>query len=472
METDGVAASLKVEGSEGVLGVEKEKPKKRRRTAKIDEPEHASTSGIKVEAKGSLKSQKGMAGGKEEERQAAAEDVKPIKKPKAKRGPLGYAVVGDDVSDTPADRRARLKVAKQSGSGPQDVGALPAVLETEVARICEELGDERLGMTAPWTRQGNAVGGLRWWTGCHTSTAGGMERAVINAAAIGCRAFAMDTRCKMRWESPPLTEEMIAAFKAACQKFGFGPDQILPHGSYLINLASPDPEMAKKGYTGFLTELQRCESLGLSLYNFHPGSTTGLCSHEESMDRIADFINQALQATKGVTVVLENMSSVGNIVGGRPWHLRYIIDRVEDKSRIGFCIDTCHLFSSGLDLRTVEECEATFKEIDDVVGLQYLKGMHINDSKTPFDSHRDRHENIGRGSIPISAFQWIMNNPDFQGIPLIMETPVQEREPPVDYKKSLQNDCICWKDGTAPYGVGTDRRDVMLLNSLGKEPSI
>ena len=259
--------------------------------------------------------------------------------------------------------------------------------------------------------------------GAHVSSSGGVQNAPLNAAAIGATAFALFTKNQRQWHSAPLTEQNISLFKENCAKVGISPDHILPHDSYLINLGHPTEEGLEKSRSSFLEEMQRCEQLGLKLLNFHPGSHLKEISVEACLDRIAESINITLDKTKGVCAVIENTAGQGSNVGNRFEELKYIIDRVEDKSRVGICIDTCHAFAAGYDLTTVEQCEKTFALFDEVIGYQYLKGIHLNDSKKGVGSKVDRHENIGNGEIGVSAFDWIMKNPHFDNIPLILETP-------------------------------------------------
>ena len=259
--------------------------------------------------------------------------------------------------------------------------------------------------------------------GAHVSSSGGVQNAPLNAAAIGATAFALFTKNQRQWHSAPLTEQNISLFKENCAKVGISPDHILPHDSYLINLGHPTEEGLEKSRSSFLEEMQRCEQLGLKLLNFHPGSHLKEISVEACLDRIAESINITLDKTKGVCAVIENTAGQGSNVGNRFEELKYIIDRVEDKSRVGICIDTCHAFAAGYDLTMVEQCEKTFALFDEVIGYQYLKGIHLNDSKKGVGSKVDRHENIGNGEIGVSAFEWMMKNAHFDNIPLILETP-------------------------------------------------
>ena len=263
--------------------------------------------------------------------------------------------------------------------------------------------------------------------GAHVSASGGVENAVKNAKDIGATAFALFTKNQRQWIAPALTAEQIATFKEAMAEAGFNASQILPHDSYLINLGHPDEDGLQKSRESFFEEMQRCELLGLDRLNFHPGSHLKRISEEGSLDRIAESINMALERTKGVTAVLENTAGQGSNLGYKFEHLAYIIDRVEDKSRVGVCLDTCHSFAAGYDLRTKEACDATFAEFDRIIGFKYLRGMHLNDAMRPLGSRIDRHSPMGEGEIGIECFKYIASDPRFDNIPLILETPDEER---------------------------------------------
>ncbi len=263
--------------------------------------------------------------------------------------------------------------------------------------------------------------------GAHVSAAGGVDNAPANAHAIGATAFALFTKNQRQWVAKPLTTGEIDAFRKACDTYGYRPEQILPHDSYLINLGHPEEEALEKSRAAFLDEMQRCELLGLDRLNFHPGSHLQKITEEESLDRIAESINIALDKTRGVTAVIENTAGQGSNLGFRFEHLRYLIDRVEDKSRVGVCIDTCHAFAAGYDLRTAEACDATFAELDRVVGFNYLKGMHLNDAMKILGSRVDRHTPLGEGMIGMECFRYIARDKRFDGIPLILETPDEAR---------------------------------------------
>lgn len=263
--------------------------------------------------------------------------------------------------------------------------------------------------------------------GAHVSAAGGVDNAPANAHAIGATAFALFTKNQRQWMAKPLTAAEIDAFRKACDTYGYTPGQILPHDSYLINLGHPEQEPLEKSREAFLDEMKRCELLGLDRLNFHPGSHLQKITEEESLDRIAESINIALDSTHGVTAVIENTAGQGSNLGFRFEHLRYLIDRVEDKSRVGVCIDTCHAFAAGYDLRTDEACDATFAELERVVGFNYLKGMHLNDAMKILGSRVDRHTPLGEGMIGMACFRYIARDKRFDGIPLILETPDEAR---------------------------------------------
>lgn len=261
--------------------------------------------------------------------------------------------------------------------------------------------------------------------GAHVSASGGVEFAPVNAQEIGANAFALFTKNQRQWVSKPLTEESIRLFKENCDKFGFEPEYILPHDSYLINLGHPEEEGLEKSRAAFLDEMQRCEQLGLKLLNFHPGSHLKKMSVEDCLTRIAESINLALEKTNGVTAVIENTAGQGTNLGSEFWQLKYIIDRVGDKSRVGICLDTCHTFTAGYDL--ADEYDKVFDEFDKKVGFNYLRGIHLNDSKKELGSHVDRHDSIGVGLIGRPFFERLMKDPRFDNMPIILETPDESK---------------------------------------------
>lgn len=257
--------------------------------------------------------------------------------------------------------------------------------------------------------------------GPHVSASGGVEQAPLNATAVGATAFALFTKNQRQWLSVPLTATSISAFRKNCEEGGFEPRFILPHDSYLINLGHPTAEGLEKSRTSFLDEMHRCEQLGLTMLNFHPGSTLKEIDDEACLDRIAESINIALDQTAGVTAVIENTAGQGSNMGFSFYHLAHIINKVEDKSRVGICIDTCHTYTAGYDLR--DNYEGVWKEFEDVVGIDYLRAIHLNDSKKPLASRVDRHDSIGVGLLGMNFFRNMMHDSRFNNIPLILETP-------------------------------------------------
>ena len=273
------------------------------------------------------------------------------------------------------------------------------------------------------------------FVGAHVSASGGVYNAPLNAMEIGAKAFALFTKNQRQWVAKPLESETIEKFKANLQKSGILPKHVLPHDSYLINLGHPEVEKLEKSRAAFIDELDRCAQLGLDRLNFHPGSHLAKVSKKDKenrevmqpiedvcLDTIAESINIALDKTSGVSAVIENTAGQGSNLGWRFEHLAHIIDKVEDKSRIGICIDTCHMFTAGYDIRTREAYDKTWGDFDKIVGRKYLMGMHLNDSKPPLGSHVDRHHSLGKGEIGLDAFCFIMNDERMDDIPLILET--------------------------------------------------
>lgn len=267
------------------------------------------------------------------------------------------------------------------------------------------------------------------YIGAHVSAAGGVEQAPANAQRIGATAFAFFTRNQRQWHAKPLSARSIDDFLRVCEAAGYVPERVLPHDSYLINLGHPDRDALSKSRAAFLDEMRRCEQLDLCMLNFHPGSHLGLVDEATCLATIADSINWVLERTSGVSAILENTAGQGTNLGFRFEQIARIIDRVDDRSRVGVCLDTCHTLAAGYDLTSVRACEATFAEFERVVGFRYLRGMHLNDSKRPLGSRVDRHESLGDGALGMTVFQYLMADPRFDDIPLILETPVPERWP-------------------------------------------
>lgn len=261
------------------------------------------------------------------------------------------------------------------------------------------------------------------YIGAHVSVAGGVQNAPLEAASIGAKAFALFTGFSSRWSSKMISPEGIEQFKANCEAGGYNPNVILPHDNFLINLGSPDAQKLAMSRKSFLEEFQRCEQLGLSMLNFHPGSHLNELSEEECLARIAESINITLDKTKGVSAILESTAGQGTNLGYRFEHLAEIISRVEDKTRIGVCVDTCHTHSAGYDLETAEGYRQTWKEFDEIIGKDYLKAIHLNDNKRKLGSRIDRHEEIGKGTLGMEFFRRFVNDPRFDNMPIILETP-------------------------------------------------
>ena len=269
---------------------------------------------------------------------------------------------------------------------------------------------------------------LRMFLGAHVSASGGVQNTPPAALHIGANAFAMFLKSQRKWENPPLKDEHHVGFLSACKDNSYDQaSHVLPHGSYLVNLAQMEPEKAKQAYGGFIDDLERCEKLGIRYYNFHPGWTGG-APRNEAIGRIANNINTAHKATIKVIPVLETMAGSNNVIGSTFADLAAIIDGVHDKSRIGVCLDTCHVFAAGYDLRSSSTFRAVLDDFDRTIGMQYLKALHINDSKAPFGSHRDLHQNIGLGFLGLRAFYNVMNEPRFENLPMVLETPIDHKD--------------------------------------------
>ena len=261
------------------------------------------------------------------------------------------------------------------------------------------------------------------YIGAHVSASGGVSNAILNAEAIGANAFALFTRNQRSWVSKPLSQEEINGFKQLLKERGVEPQYVLPHDSYLINLGSPDEETLQKSRAAFLDEMKRAEQLGLTMLNFHPGSHLNKISEEECLDQIAREMNAALAQTKGVTAVIENTAGQGTNLGWKFEHIARIIEGIDDKSRVGVCIDTCHTLAAGYDLSNEMGYQFCFDDFENIIGLQYLRAIHLNDSKKGSGSHVDRHETLGNGFLGKEFFVRFMHDPRFDNMPIILETP-------------------------------------------------
>ncbi|KAL5350623.1 DNA-(apurinic or apyrimidinic site) lyase [Pseudogymnoascus australis] len=287
----------------------------------------------------------------------------------------------DEEEEKVTEKPAKKAVKKRKTKEEAENDAMPIAVRTAVATLKRKM-----------------------YIGAHISAAGGVQNSLPNALHIGANSFALFLKSQRKWTSPPLSQSSTTDFLSLSKQHSYDPSRhILPHGSYLVNLAQADPEKAEQAYTCFLDDLSRCEALGIKLYNFHPGNTGG-APRAEAIARIASMLNRAHKATKSVVTLLENMAGAGNVVGARFEDLRDVIRLIDDKSRVGVCIDTCHAFAAGYDLRTPASFAATMAEFDDVVGASYLRALHLNDSKTPLGSRRDLHANIGTGFLGLRAF--------------------------------------------------------------------
>jgi len=355
---------------------------------------------------------------KEEE---IADEKSPLKQAKAK--PRGKTVKVEEGQgkgrETPRRGIDKEAIGEKGDEEDADEGAQKK--STRKRKTKEEKEAEAMPLA---TR----THGLSMFVGAHVSCAKGVQNSVTNCVHIGGNAFAMFLKSQRKWENPPLQDEHREQFRLECGDHKFdATSHILPHGSYLVNLAQEEPQKASQAYGAFLDDMNRCEALGIKLYNFHPGST-GPQPRPSAIGRIAKALNRAHAATKTVVPVLETMASGGNVVGSTFEDLRDIIDLVDDKTRIGVCLDTCHVFAAGYDLRTPEAFGSTLHHFDEVIGIKYLRALHINDSKAPYASHRDLHQNIGLGFLGLRAFHNIMNEKRFEGLPLVLETPINTKD--------------------------------------------
>ncbi|KAM0446942.1 hypothetical protein ACHAO4_009093 [Trichoderma viride] len=334
------------------------------------------------------------------------DDFDEVKAPKPRQSAVATKRKADSEPELDADSKTQASkaVKKRRGKGKGDEEAMILAERTAVSALGKAL-----------------------YIGAHVSAAGGVQNAVTNAVQIGANSFALFLKSQRKWSNPPITAEAKNGFISQCKEHHYHANEhALPHGSYLVNLAQADKDKAQQAYDSFVDDLDRCEQLGIKLYNFHPGSTGG-DTKAAAIKRIATQLNKAHKATKTVITVLENMAGSGNVVGSTWEDLRDIIALVEDKSRVGVCIDTCHAFAAGYDLRTPETFKKTVDSFNEIVGANYLKAFHLNDSKAPFNSNRDLHANIGTGFLGLRAFHSLMNHEEFQNKPMVLETPIDRK---------------------------------------------
>ena len=258
--------------------------------------------------------------------------------------------------------------------------------------------------------------------GAHVSTSGGVDKAPANGKGLGCDAIQVFTRNQMQWRARPLSALEIAGFREGLKECGI--QTTVSHDSYLINLGSHEPVVLQKSLDAFADEIERCEQLGIPFLVFHPGSHVG-AGEAAGLQRIADSLNTVLNLKPEykTQVLLENTAGQGSNLGYRFEQLADILAKTENPNRFGVCLDTCHLFASGYDLRTRSTYEATFDEFDAIVGLGRVKVFHLNDSKKSLGSRVDRHENIGKGELGLEPFRFLLNDPRFAGLAMLLETP-------------------------------------------------
>lgn len=264
------------------------------------------------------------------------------------------------------------------------------------------------------------------YIGAHVSSEQGVSHAPLNAHLIGAKSFALFTRNPSRWTSKAIPAAEAEAFRENCAAYGYTPDVILPHDSFLINLGSPDADKLEKSRKAFLDEMRRCEQLGLTMLNFHPGSHLRELETDACLDLIAESVNMILDKTSGVKAVIENTAGQGSNLGCTFEQIAHIIDRIEDKDRVGVCIDTCHAYTSGYDMVSQEAYDKTWRDFDSVIGMKYLCGMHLNDTMKNLGSKIDRHASLFTGNLKEEFWRRLMNDPRMDGIPLILETPNEE----------------------------------------------
>lgn len=352
----------------------------------------ASTASLKRKAKDELE---------EEEDGDAKTSKKAVKVTKVKAEIKAEEENGIDADVKPAPTKAKpAKKAKTNSSDDE-----PLAERTDVTTLKKQM-----------------------YIGAHVSSAGGVQNSVPNAVHVGGNAFALFLKSQRKWTNPALADDVRDAFHAACEEHGYDAARhCLPHGSYLVNLAQPDQAKHDQAYTNFVDDLKRCDALGIRLYNFHPGAAVaGSGTKEAALGRIAAALNKAHADTapSKVVTVIENMAGGGTTVGDRFEDLAAIIAQIEDKTRVGVCIDTCHAFAAGYDLRTPASFDKVVAEFDRVVGLKYLRAFHVNDSKAPLGSRRDLHANIGTGFLGLRAFHSLVNTDAFAGLPMVLETPI------------------------------------------------
>ncbi len=264
--------------------------------------------------------------------------------------------------------------------------------------------------------------------GAHTSAAGGPYKALLHGKDIGANTIQLFTSNQKTWEGRVLSEDDIRLWNDAKAETGI--HVTMSHDSYLINLGSPNPEVWSKSKKAFGAEIERCHLLEINYLNFHPGAFT-TSSTEECLDLIVKTLLEFESKTaEGKTrLLIETTAGQGSCVGSRFEEVAYIIERTAKKIPIGVCIDTCHIFAAGYDIRTKEAWTETLKKFDDIIGLEHLYAFHLNDSLQPFGSKKDRHASLGEGQIGLECFEFVMTHPKLKHLPKYLETPYSEKWP-------------------------------------------
>lgn len=370
----------------------------------------------------------------------------PTSKKRKLKAEVTTRIEEDATEGAPKPKRKAVKKTIKEDSGDEDEKKVSRKRKTK-----EEKEAEEMPLAARTV-------GHKLYIGAHVSSAGGVQNTIANSIHIGANAFALFLKSQRKWVNPPLLESQCTSFHENCKTHSY--DQAkhaVPHGSYLVNMAHPDEVRTKQAYASYLDDLQRCERLGIQLYNIHPGNTVSN-DRAGSIAHLAKSINRAHGETSSVITLLENMAAGGNVLGSTFEDLRDIIALVDNKDRIGVCIDTCHAFAGGYDLRTPDAFKKTFDEFGKIVGFNYLRALHINDSKAPFDSRRDLHANIGTGFLGLRAFHTLVNDERFEGLPLILETPATV----MDANGSVLKD----EKGKERTDKGIEAGEIKMLESL------
>lgn len=260
------------------------------------------------------------------------------------------------------------------------------------------------------------------YIGAHVSISGGVSNAPLNAKKIGAVGFGMFVKNQRQWIAKDYEQEEIDRFKKNMTENGFIPENVLPHAGYLINIASPDEESREKSINALIDEVKRCNQLGLKYLNFHPGSYL-TSNEEEGIKNVVISLNRVIEETENIILVIENTAGQGSNLGNRFEQISEMIKGIINKERIGVCIDTCHSFAAGYDLSGKNGYESVWSEFEKIIGIRYLKGIHLNDSKTPFASRKDRHESLGKGYIGNEFLELLVNDKRLENIPIVLETP-------------------------------------------------